>query len=239
MRYKPTILVVEDEEPLRELLCFNLRADGYRVFSAGSAERGLSLIRNVQPDLIVLDVRLPGMDGFEMCRLLRAQGDIPVLFLTARKDEIDKVLGLKLGGDDYVTKPFALRELLARIEALHRRSRGKQIVGRRLSAGRVLIDPDDRKVTVRGQAVALCPKEFDLLYMLMAANGKTLSRARIMRQVWGHAQNLRIETRTVDQHVALLRRKLGLEEGVLETVSKGGYRMRTGNSHARLSVRSG
>ncbi len=219
---------------MRELLRFNLREDGYRVLTAGSAERGLSLVRSRKPDLIVLDVMLPGMDGLEMCRRVRQQRDIPILFLTAKKGEVDKVIGLKLGGDDYVTKPFSLRELLARIEALDRRAKGAaRSAGRLRSAGKVTLDADSREAAVRGKSVSLSPKEFELMNALMAADGRILSRERLMKIVWGYEPSLELESRTVDQHIALLRKKLRPEQDLIETVSKGGYRLRAGKSRAR------
>lgn len=227
MRKTSTVLVVEDEEPMRELLRFNLRAEGYRVLAAGSAERGLSLVESGDPDLIVLDVRLPGMDGFEMCRQVRLRRDTPILFLTSKKDEIDKLLGLKLGGDDYVTKPFSLRELLARVEALGRRAQSpSRSKPRLLSAGGVSIDLDSRAVSVRGKTVSLSPKEFELLSLLIRADGRILSREHLMKKVWGYRPALGLVTRTLDQHIALLRKKLRPEQAAIQTISKGGYRIR-------------
>lgn len=233
MAIKSTILVVEDEEPLRELLRFNLRQEGYRVLAAGSAERGLALLRADDADLIVLDVGLPGMDGLEMCRQVRRRRETPILFLTAKKDEADKVLGLKLGGDDYVTKPFSLRELLARIEALDRRARGGAgRGGRLLEAGGIRLDPDQREMTVRGRPASLSLKEFELMRLLLEASPRIVSRATLLKRIWGYARSMAVQTRTVDQHVALLRRKLGPERGLIETVPKGGYRIRRGKKAA-------
>ncbi len=227
MGKKSTVLVVEDEDPLRELLRMNLRAEGYGVLTAATAERGLALFKSREPDLIVLDVMLPGMDGFELCRRVRMTRDIPVLFLTAKKSEVDKVLGLKLGGDDFVTKPFSLPELLARIEALDRRAQGTlRPKGRTLSAGGVTLDLEAREAFVRGKPVWLCPKEFELLRLFLSSRGRIFSRDQLMKKVWGYERSMKIETRTVDQHVAQLRKKLRLEKVLIETVSKGGYRLR-------------
>jgi len=170
---------------------------------------------------------LPGIDGLEVCRRVRQDSDVPILFLTAKKSEVDKILGLKLGGDDYVTKPFALQELLARIEALRRRSaRGVRPSKELLSAGAVTLDPVRREVWVRGKLAALSPKEFELLRLIMTTRETILSRDQLMKKVWGHSRALKIETRTVDQHIALLRKKLGPEHSLIETVSKSGYRLR-------------
>lgn len=227
MAKKSTILVVEDENPLRELLRMNLREEGYRVLTAATAERGLALFKTRDPDLIVLDVMLPGMDGFEMCRRVRQSKDVPVLFLTAKKSEVDKVLGLKLGGDDFVTKPFSLPELLARIEALDRRAQGAlRPPGGTLSAGGVTLDLDGREAFVRGKQVLLCPKEFELLRLFLSSKGRIFSREELMKKVWGYERSMQIETRTVDQHVAQLRKKIRSARGLIETVSKGGYRFR-------------
>ena len=224
---RSTILLVEDENPLRALLRLNLRGEGYRVLAAATAERGLALFKSREPDLIVLDVTLPGMDGFELCRRVRQSRDVPILFLTAKKSEVDKVLGLKLGGDDFVTKPFSLPELLARIEALDRRANGALRPNDRiLSARGVTLDPDAREAMVRGKPILLCPKEFELLRLFLSSKGRIFSREQLMKKVWGYERSMKIETRTVDQHVALLRKKLRPEQALIETVSKGGYRLR-------------
>lgn len=223
---KASVLLIEDDRDMRNLLRLSLREEGYRVFAAATAERGMALFRREEPDLVVLDVVLPGMDGFDMCRVLRQESGVPVLFLTGRKSEFDKVLGLKLGADDYITKPYSLKELLARLEALHRRSkRQNRTRGTLLAAGGIVLDPERRQVTVRGRRCDLPLKQFDLLRTLLESGGNVLSRAYLLRKVWGYAQAEELDTRTVDQHVARLRAKLRREGDFIETVAKAGYRI--------------
>jgi DNA-binding response OmpR family regulator len=222
-----TILIVDDEQDLSRLLKKSFESKGLRVYSARDGESGLALARKHSPDLVVLDVILPSMDGMEFCRVLRQETAVPILFLTARKSEMDKVLGLKLGGDDYLTKPFAMEELLARIEALLRRTAPKaaRAVRALKRLGELEIDVDRHELRVRGKAVELTPKEFDLLRLLVDADGKVLSRSELARRLWG-SDGEAIGKRTVDQHVARLRRKLGAERRRILTVTNSGYRVR-------------
>ena len=200
-----TILVVEDNEDLAFGLSTNLESEGYEVKIANDGESGLKLARHYSLDLIILDLTLPKLDGIEVLRELRIGGhDVPVLVLTARDDEMDKVKGLKLGADDYVTKPFGLLELLARIEALLRRHSNSNY----LEVGHLEIDWGSRLVKREGGLVELAPREFDLLNTLVRHNGKVVSRRQLLAEAWGHSGE--VITRTVDTHIAELRRKLEL-----------------------------
>lgn len=220
------ILVVEDEKPLLKILRFNLEREGYAVHCAEDGEAGLSLFKRERPDLVILDVMLPRRDGFELCKSVRAAGRTPVLMLTARKDEVDRVLGLELGADDYVTKPFSVRELLARVKAILRRAGGGSTASPALKAGSLEADFERFEVRVKGQPVSLSTKEFELLKCLFQAEGRALRREELLEQVWGHDRSLELETRTVDQHVTRLRGKLGSEADRLVTVKNVGYRLR-------------
>ena len=217
-----TILVVEDNEDLAFGLSTNLESEGYEVKIAHNGESGLKLARHYSLDLIILDLTLPKLDGIEVLRELRIGGhDVPVLVLTARDDEMDKVKGLKLGADDYVTKPFGLLELLARIEALLRRHSNSN----RLEVGHLEIDWGSRLVKREGGLVELAPREFDLLNTLVRHNGKVVSRRQLLAEAWGHSGE--VITRTVDTHIAELRRKLELNPSkpeYIHTVRKAGYR---------------
>lgn len=227
-RAKASILVVDDEKDLVAVMRQALRKEGYRVLAAGSGEAALTVLRREAPDLVILDVSLPRMDGFETAQAMRRETSAPILFLSARSDTTDRVVGLKVGGDDYVPKPFAMRELLARVEALLRRSRPSAFPeegARRF--GVVLVDFGRRRLEVRGKAVHVPAKEFELLRLLAGAKGKVLSREAILEKVWGVPPEAEIATRSVDQHVAKLRRRLGPERERLETVAKVGYRFRT------------
>jgi len=223
------VLVVEDNAELAYGLKNNLEIEGHRVTLAADGRRGLDLARAERPDLVVLDLMLPDLDGFRVLRELRDQDrTTPVLILTARGEEEDKVRGLKLGADDYVTKPFGLLELLARVEAMLRRKRLGEGSGERTLErfGDVEVDRAARVVTRAGQAVSLAPKELDLLLALLDAGGAALSRASLMEEIWGYQAD--VLSRTVDTHVAELRRKLEPDptnpRHVL-TVRKVGYRL--------------
>ena len=221
------VLVVEDSE-LAVGLRVNLEREGYEVEVARDGRCGLELARAWDPDLVVLDLMLPELDGLHVLRALRQEGRAtPVLVLTARGQESDKVLGLKLGADDYVTKPFGLLELLARVEALLRRSDSPQPEGDALHRfGDVEVREGSRTVLRAGEPVELTPKEFDLLLVLLRARGDVVSRHELLRRVWGYRAD--IATRTLDTHVAELRRKLEREAGTprhILTVRKVGYRL--------------
>jgi DNA-binding response OmpR family regulator len=222
-----TIVVVEDDPNIADLVDLYLRREGYRVLQAGTGERGMELVATERPRLVVLDVGLPGaLDGLEVCRRLRgtdATPAVPVVMLTARDGEVDRVLGLELGADDYVTKPFSPRELVARVKAVLRRSGGPAPAGPDvLAAGRVTVDTGRREAAVDGVAVPLATREFDLLWFLAENPGLALSRRQLLDGVWGPGWYG--DERTVDVHVRQLRRKLG-DALPLTTVWGLGYRL--------------
>jgi len=221
------VLVVEDNADLAVGLRNNLEIEGYEVDVATDGRAGLAAARARAPELVILDLMLPELDGFRVLRALREHpGGPPILILTARGEEADKVRGLKLGADDYVTKPFGLLELLARVEALLRRARGAP-ARRRERFGDVEVDVAARAVRREGQAVDLAPKELDLLVTLLDADGAALSRLDLLKRVWGYPSA--VVTRTVDTHVAELRRKLEHDPARPQhilTVRKMGYRLR-------------
>jgi len=221
-----TIVVVEDDPNIADLLDMYLRRDGYRVFLCGDGETGLETIRDRSPRLVILDVGLPGeIDGLELCRRLRAaDSDVAVLMLTARDSEIDRVLGLEMGADDYVTKPFSPREIVARVKAILRRTGAPApaTAPRTILVGNVEIDLGRREARVDGVAVALATREFDLLAHLGANQGLALSRRQLLDGVWGDGWIG--DDRTVDVHVRQLRKKLG-DGFPLDTVWGVGYRL--------------
>ncbi|HAM36743.1 MAG TPA: DNA-binding response regulator [Elusimicrobia bacterium] len=219
------ILLVEDEKALVKVLRYNLEKDGYRVATAADGVEGLSAFSKEKPDLIVLDIMLPKLDGFEFCRRVRQSSRTPILMLTARKEEVDRVLGLELGADDYVTKPFSVREVLARIKAILRRG-AQSGAGSLIRAGELEVDLERYDTRVKGKSVALSPKEFEFLKCLLQADGRALTRDDILEKVWGHDRALDIDTNTVDQHIARLRGKLGPESDRVITVKNVGYRIR-------------
>ena len=220
-----TIVVVEDDRHIADLVEMYLRQEGFRVVQAGDGERGLEAARDQQARMVILDVGLPGgVDGLEVCRRLRATGDVPILMLTARDGEIDRVLGLEMGADDYVTKPFSPRELVARVKAILRRSDGGAVdkAPDVLVAGDVAVDVGRREARVDGRPVPLATREFDLLRHLAENAGLALSRQQILDAVWGPGWYG--DQRTVDVHVGQLRKKLG--PGLpLATVWGVGYRL--------------
>jgi DNA-binding response OmpR family regulator len=230
------ILVVEDEPALQETLVYNLEKHGYQVKSTGDGRAALDLARELKPDLILLDIMLPGMDGFEVCRTLRREMNIPVLMLTARDDEIDRVVGLEVGADDYLTKPFSMRELMARVKAQLRRS---AVIREELEkiklvetathdvlmSGNLSINQTRREVTLAGEPLALKPKEYELLLFLAQHRGQMLSREFILERVWGW--DYIGDSRTVDVHVRWLRQKIENDPAHparIVTVRGGGYR---------------
>jgi len=227
-----TILLVEDEPTLLATIAFNLRRDGHRVLTAADGEAALALVGEA-PELVVLDVMLPKLDGFEVCRQLRQRSAVPVLMLTAKTDEVDRVVGLELGADDYMTKPFSMRELLARVKALLRRrdllraelDRQPAMTGERLAAGDLEIDIAGHRVAKSGTPVSLTPKEFDLLAFLVRHRGQVFSAMRLLEQVWGYERAY--DARTVPVHIRSLREKLEEEPSRprrIETVRGVGYR---------------
>jgi DNA-binding response OmpR family regulator len=228
MLTKEKILIVEDEPDLVRLLRHGLEKEKFRVTSARDAESGLKLVRKEKPDLILLDVMLPKMDGLEFLRTIRSEVDIPILLLTAKRSEMDRILGLKLGADDYIVKPFSLGELQARIAShLRRHSAVADGAARKsVSVGEVAIDFEKHETTVKGEVVYLAPKEFAILKLLIEANGKVLSREQLLRLIWGHDEDVEIDTRTVDQHIARLRRKLRSAAERIKTVPNFGYQFK-------------
>ena len=219
-----TLLVVEDDPNIADLLDTYLRAAGFRVLLADSGERGLEVIEQQPPVLAILDVGLPGINGFDVCRRIRERGSMPVLFLTARDGEIDRVLGLELGADDYVTKPFSPREVVARVKAILRRGQPAAAADATvLEVGDDFsIDISRREVRVKGEPVAVATREFDLIAHLAHNQGIALSRQQLLDGVWG--VDWYGDDRTVDVHVRQLRKKLG-EDLPLATVWGIGYRL--------------
>jgi two-component system response regulator MtrA len=223
------VLVVEDNANLAFGLTRSLESEGYEVESAEDGVRGFEMARSTNPDLVVLDLMLPGMDGYTILKKLRAEGkDVPVLILTARGEEADKVFGFRLGADDYVTKPFSLSELLARVQAILRRAKGgdKRDGEAVEEFGDVSINTLARSVKRGESEVALTPKEFDLLLALIRRRGAVASRLELLKEVWGHQAE--VMTRTVDIHIAELRRKLEHDPSTpkhILTVWKAGYRL--------------
>jgi DNA-binding response OmpR family regulator len=217
-----TVLVVDDEPNIVDLVELYLRKEGFRVLKAGTGEDGLVAARRERPRLVVLDVGLPGIDGLEVCRKLQAESQIPVIFLTARDSEIDRVLGLEMGADDYLTKPFSPRELVARVKAVLRRTEGAAPAASVLEVGEAVIDLGRREVTAGGATVDLTAKEFELLRYLAERPGLALSRQQILDGVWGYGWYG--DPRTVDVHVAQVRKKLA-GAVALTTVRGLGYRL--------------
>jgi phosphate regulon transcriptional regulator PhoB len=228
------VLVVEDEPDIRALIVHHLTRDGFRCRTAADGPEAWARLRAGLPDLILLDLMLPGIDGLELTRRLRAEpawAGVPIIMLTAKADEVDRVVGLELGADDYVTKPFSPKELVARVRAVLRRMRPAD-GARALESGGIALDPARHRVTVAGTPVELTPKEFDLLHALMASPGRVLSREVLLNRVWGYARADEIESRTVDVHVRRLRAKLGDAGRRIATVKSVGYRFEEGDTLA-------
>lgn len=230
------IMIVEDEEDIVRLLTFHLGKEGYRVVSAGSGSEALKLAYEEPPDLFILDIMLPELDGLEVCRRLRANvltASAPIMILSARKEELDKVLGLELGADDYMVKPFSIRELVARVRAMFRRLEPSPVTTGEpeikfeevLEKGTIKLYPERYRVTVDGSERSLTHKEFLLLQLLMTNSGKVLTRELLLDKVWGY--EVEIDTRTVDVHVRYLRQKIESDPAsprYIETVRGVGYR---------------
>jgi len=221
---KETILVVDDEPHIVELATLYLQNEGYRVVSASDGAQALAQIASTQPALVILDLMLPEIDGWEVCRRIRATSRLPVIVLTARSDDVDKIVGLELGADDYVTKPFNPRELVARVKAVLRRAEPAPAEpGKVMRAGPLTIDPARREARLAGRLLDLRAKEFDLLRVLVEQQGLALSRDQLLNLAWGF--DYYGETRTVDVHVAHLRHRLGDGPPVIETVWGVGYKL--------------
>ena len=221
------ILIIEDEKDIVRLLKYNLEKEGYETLAASDGEAGLALARKENPDLVILDLMLPKLDGIQLCRALRQDSRVPVLMLTAKKEELDRVLGLEIGADDYMTKPFSVRELLARIKTILRRALRPEKAESIIKAGQLVADFSRYTVTVKGKPAALSSKEFEFLKVLLQAQGKALSRDQLLEHVWGYDRSYEIDTRTIDQHIARLRDKLGSESKRVVTVKNVGYRFDT------------
>jgi DNA-binding response OmpR family regulator len=218
-----TILVVDDERHIVDLIRLYLEREGFAVLSAADGDEALVADARHAPDLVILDLMLPGRDGFEVCRELRRRGDTPILILTARDDDIDAIVGLELGADDYVTKPFNPRALMARVKAILRRTEVTVRGGRPIEVGSLRIDPRRREATVADRRLDLRAREFDLLAALARDPGAVLTRDGLLEDVWG--SDFPGETRTVDVHVSEVRKKLRPDGPEIETVRGLGYRL--------------
>ena len=225
------ILIIEDEPNIRELVSYNLKAGGFLPLEAEDGISGMEMAETMNPDLILLDIMLPGKDGYEICKELRSAGHkTPIIMMTAKTDEVDKVLGLEFGADDYISKPFGVRELMARIKAVLRRFEGNGSdapTGETLSVEDILIDIGRHEVSVDGRKVDLTMKEFELLTFLARNRGRAFSRDELLDKVWGI--NYLGESRTVDVHIRHLRKKmsaLGDEDKYIETIRGKGYKMK-------------
>ena len=217
------MVVIEDEHSIAEAIAARLRSEGYDVETAGDGPGGVDLCARVQPDCVVLDLMLPGLDGIEVCKEIQRDVAVPVLMLTARDGETDLLVGLAVGADDYMTKPFSMRELIARVHALLRRAERAaataETPGESVHIGNVELDPASRRVRLAGRLVHLTPTEFDLVYYLATRSGRVTTREELLEQVWGY--DIPSGARTVDSHVRSVRRKLGAD--VVRTVHGVGY----------------
>ena len=218
------VLVVDDEPNIIDLARLYLEKEGFRVKGIADGPAALQAVEQLRPAFMVLDVMLPGIDGFEVCRRLRAANNpLPILLLTARDEDVDKIIGLELGADDYLTKPFNPRELAARVKAILRRGEWKPQTTKPVQIADMLIDPARREVSVKDQPVELRQKEFDLLWVLVEHRGLVLSREKLLELVWGY--DFYGQTRTVDVHVSHLRKKLAESAIQIETISGIGYKL--------------
>ena len=218
------ILVIDDEPPILNLVTAYLRAEGFEFQTASDGPSGLALARSFHPDLLVLDVMLPGMDGIELLTRLRRESEVYVILLTARAEETDKIVGLAVGADDYLTKPFSPRELVARIKAALRRIQSSKVspeAGSSLAFSHLRIDPASRRAWMDGRLVELTAVEFDLLWILAQNNDRVLSREQLLEKVWGY--DYYGDTRVVDVHIGHVRQKLG-SDAPIETIRGVGYR---------------
>lgn len=227
---KEKILIVEDEKDIIKMIEYNLKKEGFKVIAARDGEDALDLVLRQCPDLILLDLMLPGIDGLEVCKTLKKDpktASIPIIMLTAKSQESDKVVGLELGADDYVAKPFSPRELIARIKAVLRRATEKEKLPEVFQSGDLRIDFSRISVTVKDKVVMLTTKEFELLKTLLKAKGRVLSRDYLLDSIWGYDHAMEIQTRTVDVHVRTLRKKLKSAAKMIVTVKNYGYRFET------------
>ncbi len=219
------ILIIEDEKPITELLEYNLKQNGYFVEIAYDGEEGLKKVLEIKPDLIILDLMIPKIDGMEVCRRIKGDSSIksiPIVMLTAKTDEVDRIVGLEMGADDYVTKPFSVRELVLRIKAILKRADSGLTEVRKVEVKELSIDPDQHTVYVQGNEVVLTHLEFNLLLALINSNGRVLTRDTLLNKVWGY--DYYGDTRTVDVHVRRLRQKLGAASDYVKTIRGTGYK---------------
>ena len=223
-RTTQTVLVVEDETSIASFVALYLKNAGYSVRTAATGSEALAQVAASQPALIVLDLMLPDIDGIEVCRRIRKSSDLPILMLTARDEDVDKIIGLEVGADDYLTKPFNPRELVARVKSILRRAtpERRQLESKQLRHGDLAIDAGRREVRVGEEEIQLAPKEFDLLWELLDHRGLVLTRDQLLERVWGYT--FAGDTRTVDVHVRQLRRKLG-DASPIVTVWGVGYKV--------------
>ena len=224
---KAKILIVDDEKNIVEAVKYNLEKDGFRTVVAHDGAKALELARRELPDLVLLDWMLPEVDGLEVCRILKredATKHIPVIMLTVKSEETDKVLGLEMGADDYVTKPFSPRELVARVKAILRRTQARPL-SEVFQLEELRVDWGKHLVLVKGKPVELTSKEFELLRTLVEAKGRVLTRDALLEKVWGYERSVEIETRTVDLHISQLRKKLKMTADRIITVKNAGYRL--------------
>ena len=227
---KNTILVVEDEENLLAAIKYNLDNEGYLSITANNGTEAIGLVSSEDPDLVILDVMLPELDGLEVCRIIRKDNDVPIMFLTAKDQEMDRVVGLELGADDYVVKPFSMRELLARVKAMLRRQRVKDSFTKDhleevLVSGSLSLNTASRILTRDGEILDIKPRAFDLLLLLMQNKGRAFSREQILERLWG--TDFYGDTRTVDVHIRWIREKIEDDPSdptKLKTVRSIGYR---------------
>jgi len=214
------ILIVEDEAAMGEIIADYMRNGGHACLSAGDGVEAMDILRSAPVDLMILDVMMPRLDGFSVCKMAREASNMPIIMLTARGEEDDKLRGYGCGADDYMTKPFSPRVLLAKVNALLRRSAAADVES--VSAGEILLQPRSRRVCLRGGEVALTHKEYELLALLMAHPGQVFSREQLLSRIWGY--DFEGTTRTVDTHVKTLRQKLGDEGRHIVTLIRSGYK---------------
>jgi two-component system, OmpR family, phosphate regulon response regulator PhoB len=221
------ILVVDDEADVTDLVSYHLKSKGYSILTANNPNQSLSLARTLQPDLVILDVMMPDLNGIQICRLLRADPqlkNVPVVFLTAKAEEADRIQGLETGADDYICKPFSTKELVLRVQSILRRvSEGTEESIKKLQAGEIAIDIERHEASIGGKLIELTATEFKLLRLLMERRGRVQTREHLLLNVWNYETE--IETRTVDTHVRRLREKLGAEADWIETIRGVGYRL--------------
>jgi len=221
------ILLIEDEPDIAEVLQYNLEKEGFEVETARRGDTGLEVIRRGAPDLLLLDLMLPGIDGLELTRMLKrdtATAHLPIVMLTARGEEVDRIVGLELGADDYISKPFSPREVVLRVKAVLRRFQHEETEAELLTVGGIELDISAHQLRVKGKEIPLTATEFRLLRLLMERSGRVQTRGQLLSDVWGYAED--IDSRTVDTHIRRLRRKLGSEADRIETVIGVGYRLR-------------